>query len=290
MVETRTPLGMLADIIIHAALVVVTLCCVVPVWHVMMASLSDGRRMLEVEGALMLPAGIKPNFAGYRLVFSNMAILKGYANTLLYVAAGPMFGMALNITAGYALSRESRLRVPLTLVTLFTTMFSGGLVPSYMVIHSLGWVGTRWALMIPGCTNAFFILLMMNAFKGVPQSSVEAARIDGAGHARAMLKVMLPQCVNLTTVVILNSVVLQWNSWFPASIYVTSSRDKWPLQLWIRQMVADNETALQMSSPDYNRLLIQYAVIVAATLPILAAFPFFQKRFEKGLLLGGVKE
>mgnify|MGYP002802348192 FL=1 len=134
-----------------------------------------------------------------------------------------------------------------------------------------------------------FMIMMMNAFNSVPKEMYEAARIDGAGHLRTMWQVMLPQAMNLGFVIILNSVVGQWNSWLPASIYVTNKKDLWPLQLWIRQITADSENFLRSSNPDYNRYLIEYAVIVAATLPILLAFPFFQNKLEKGVIAGGVK-
>ena len=133
------------------------------------------------------------------------------------------------------------------------------------------------------------MIMMMNAFNSVPHEMYEAARIDGAGHFRTMWQVMLPQAMNLGFVIILNSVVMQWNSWLQASIYVTNKKDLWPLQLWIKQITADNENFLRSENPDYNRYLIQYAVIVAATLPILLLFPFFQDKLEKGVIAGGVK-
>lgn len=117
----------------------------------------------------------------------------------------------------------------------------------------------------------------------------EAARIDGAGHFRTMSQIMLPQAMNLGSVIILNSVVGQWNSWLQASIYVPNKRNLWPLQLFIREITANNENFLQTSNPDYSRYLIRYAVIVAATLPIIVLFPFFQDKLEKGVIAGGVK-
>ena len=172
----------------------------------------------------------------------------------------------------------------------FTMLFSGGLIPTYMVLKTLDMVGTRWALLIPGCTNAFFMILMLNGYRNVPEATVESARIDGAGHIRILFRIMLPQASSMLVVTILNTVILQWNSWFPASIYVTNQRELWPLQLWIKQMVAENSEILKASNPDYNRWLIQYAVIIAATLPVLVALPFFQKKLERGMLIGSVKE
>jgi putative aldouronate transport system permease protein len=289
MVDGRGLGSAIANAVLSVGLALFAFCCFIPLWHVAMASLSDGIRLLAHEGVLWLPVG-GFNPQGYRLLFRDASIMKGYANTLLYVCGACGAGLGLNILGGYVLSRKSRLRSLLTAMVTFTMLFSGGLVPNYMVVRSLGFVGTRWSLLIPGCTNAFFVVLMMNAFRGVPEATVESARIDGAGHVRVMAQIMLPQARSLMTVTILNSVIMQWNAWFNASIYVTNKRDLWPLQLWIKQIVADNASILQAANPDYNRWLIQYCVIIAATLPVLAAFPFFQEKLEKGMLIGGVKE
>jgi len=279
----------LANVIIGVLLLGVAFVSIIPMWHVLMASLSDGKRLLAHEGLLWLPEG-QANLGGYKIMFADLSILKGYLNTIIYVVGVTGFAVFFNTLGGYVLSRETRMKGILTIFVTFTMLFSGGLIPSYMVIRSLGWVGTRWALLIPGCTNAFFLVMLMNAFRNVPASTVESARIDGAGHIRVMFQIILPQAKSMLTVVVIQTVVMQWNSWFPASIYIPNKRDLWPLQLWIKQLVADNANILQAANPDYNRWLIQYVVIVAATLPILVAFPFFQKRLESGMLIGGVKE
>lgn len=289
MVETKSIGDKIVNVIIAIVILVVAFCCIIPMWHVLMASISDGKMLLAHDGVLWLPAG-EANLDGYRYAFKDSSILQGYANTLIYVVGATAIGMLINITAGYVLSRESKLRALLTFFVMFTMMFNGGLIPTYMIVKGLGMIGTRWSLLIPGCTNAFFLVMMMNAFRSVPESTVEAARIDGAGHLRTLFQVMLPQARSLTTVVILNTVIVQWNSWFNPSIYIPNKKDLWPLQLWIRQLVADNASILQAANPDYSRLLVQYAVIILATVPILIAFPFFQEKLEKGMIMGGVKE
>ena len=289
MVEKATVSGAIADVMIIAILVLVMFCSIIPLWHVLMASVSEGKRLIANDGLLLLPVG-KPTFTGYTLLFADASIVMGYFNTIIYVSAATGIGMVLCILGGYVLSRKTKLRKPLTLIVTFTLLFSGGLIPSYMVNRTLGLVGTRWSLILPGATGAYFVVMMMNAFKSVPESMVEAARIDGAGHIRTMAQIMLPQCRSISAVVMLNSLVVHWNSWLPASIYVPNKRDLWPLQLWIRQIIADNEGLMQSINPDYNRYLIQYAIIIAASLPILLAFPFFQKSLETGIIAGGVKE
>jgi len=277
-----------AHFLIIVFLIVVAFCCFIPLWHVLMASISDGRLLLANEGLLWRPVG-EATLEGYRLVFSDASILSGYMNTIIYVVGATLFGMVICTLGGYVISLETRLKKVFTLMITFTMLFNGGLIPSYMVNRQLGLVGTRWALILPGATGAYFVVMMMNAFKSVPESIVEAAYIDGAGHIRTMVQVMLPQCKSISAVVILNSIVVHWNAWLPASIYVPNKRELWPLQLWIRQLVADNETLMRNANPDYNRFLIQYALIIAATLPIILAMPFFQKYLESGVVAGGVK-
>lgn len=288
MVEHKSVADHIADVIIYVIVALVAFVSVIPMWHVLMISFSDGRAAMAYEGLMWKWIG-DFNLGGYKLIFQDSSILSGYANTLIYTVSSVALGFLIAAVTGYALSRETKLKTPVSLVLMATMLFSGGMVPTYMVIRALGWVGTRWSLIIPGCTNAMFMIMMMNAFNSVPKEMYEAARIDGAGHFRTMWQVMLPQAMNLGAVTILNSVVMQWNSWLNASIYVTNQKDLWPLQLWIRQITADSENFLRSSNPDYNRYLIEYAVIIAATLPILIAIPFFQDKLEKGVIAGGVK-
>ena len=288
MVEHKSVGDCIADVIIYLVVALIAFVSVIPMWHVLMTSLSDGKQAMAYEGLVWKWIG-NFNLGGYELIFQDSSILSGYANTLIYTVSATTLGFVIAAVTGYALSRETKLKTAVSLILMSTMLFSGGMVPTYMVLKELGWVGTRWALIIPGCTNAMFMIMMMNAFNSVPKEMYEAARIDGAGHLRTMWQVMLPQAMNLGSVIILNSVVMQWNSWLPASIYVTNKKSLWPLQLWIKQITADSENFLRSSNPDYNRYLIEYAVIVAATLPILLAFPFFQNKLEKGVIAGGVK-
>ncbi len=288
MVESKSMGDLIADILIGLVLFAVMFCCFIPLWHVLMASVSNGKLLLAHEGLLWAPIG-NLNLEGYKLLFRDSSILQGYGNTLLYVVSATALGMGLNILGGYVMYRDTRLKPYLTIFVMFTMMFSGGLIPTYTVIRSLGMIGTRWSLIIPGCTAGIFAIMMMNAFASVPESTVEAAHLDGAGHIRTMLQIMLPQTGGVTVVVLLNSLIMKWNAWFEASIYVPNSRDMWPLQLWIKQIVADNEGILLNANPNYDRYLVQYCVIIAATLPVLVAFPFFQKHLEAGVISGAVK-
>lgn len=288
MVETPTAGDRVVDVIVYTVCALVALASVIPMWHVLMSSLSDGKTLLSHEGLVLWPVG-KPTLDGFKLIFQNSGIMQGFMNSIIYTVATTACGFILAAITGYALSRKTKMKPIVTGMIMFTMLFSGGMVPTYMVIRALGWVGTRWALIIPGCTNAMYMIMMMNAFNAVPKEMYEAATIDGAGHIRTLFQVALPQAMNLGYVIILNTVVGAWNSWLPASIYVPNKKNLWPLQLWIQQITADNQNFLNTSNPDYNRYLIQFAVIVAATLPIIIAFPFFQDKLEKGVLAGGIK-
>ena len=222
---------------------------------------------------MLWPVGT-PTLDGFKLIFKNSGIVRGFLNSIFYTVATTLCGFSLATVTGYALSRQTKMKPIVTGLIMFTMLFSGGMVPTYMVIKALG---------------AMYMIMMMNAFNSVPKEMYEAATIDGAGHARTLFQVALPQAMNLGYVIILNTVVAAWNSWLPASIYVPNNRNLWPLQLWIKQITAENQNFLNTSNPDYSRYLIQFAVIVAATLPIVIAFPFFQDKLEKGALAGGIK-
>ena len=289
MVEKNSVLGWIADIIIYALLIVMMFICVIPLWYSLVASFSDGFTLYTSEGMIWLPVG-KLSLEGYKHIFESNNVLVGYGNTILYVVSATLLGFVLNVLAGYVLSRSTRYRGIMILFVMFTMMFGGGLIPTYIVLRSLGFVNSPLAVIIPTCTNAYFMILMMNAYLGVPQSTVEAAQLDGAGHFRLMFQICLPQCMSIATVVLLYSVVFQWNSWFQAYVYLSSAKEWWPLQLVVNNMISENTTFTQSANIDYSRYLIQYGLVVVATIPILCAFPFVQKYIEKGAVLGGVKE
>lgn len=217
-------------------------------------------------------------------------MITGYLNTIIHVAGTVSLGFLLNVFGGYALSRNTRLKPYLMGYLVLPMLFSGGMISTYMIIKSIGLVGTRFSIILLEATMGIFIILGMNAFRSVPESTVEAARMDGAGHLTVMLRVMFPQCRGMFMVTILMTFVASWNSWLTASIYVSGNRDMWPLQLWINQIISENADIIKGANPNYNRYLIQFAVVAVATFPMLVAIPFLQKYIEAGVLAGAVKE
>lgn len=288
MVEHPSTIERIVDVLVILLVLLVAAACLLPLWHVLMSSLSDGRDLLGHEGLVVWPIG-NPTLDGYRKIFQDASLFKGLANTLIYTTSATVLCYFLTITAGYALSKPIKLKKPLTLLFTMTLLFSGGVVPTYIVLRNLGMIGTMWSLIIPGCTNSMFAIMMMNAFMGVPKAYEESALLDGANQIQILFRVMLPQVSNMGMVVIINSVVSQWNAWFNASIYVTNQRNLWPLQLWVREMTSNNEAFQISANPDYSRYLIQFALIIFATIPIVVLLPIFQDKLEKGALVGGIK-
>lgn len=269
--------------------------CIAPIWHVTMASISDPRELMAATGLLFKPLG-KATMKGYELVLSNPNIIKGYINTLIYVASTTILGTILTLIAGFAISRENmKLKKPITLIILFTMMFGGGLIPSYMVNKALGLINTPFAIILPGLINAFFIIMMKSAFEQLPASFEESAKIDGAGPVTILVKILVPMIKATIAVIVMFNVVMQWNSWFQASIYLAQRRDLWPLQLFMREILVQNDTAKILSGTDalhkadYTVNLVKYCTVVVGTFPILCIYPFVQKYFVKGVTLGGVK-
>ena len=283
-----------ADVIIGIILLACMALAIIPMWHTLMASLSDGNLLLAHNGVLWkwVTADGKPNWDGYikTLSYDDMAIIKSYAYTILYVVGNVLVGLVLNVIAAYVIYRKPKASGIMMLFIIISLMFNGGTVPTYMVIRNLGMTGTVWSMILPDCTNAMFIILTLNAFKQVPKSTIEAAELDGAGHFTIMFRILLPQAMGLVTVTMINTAIISWNAWFNAMLYVPRDKNWWPLQLWIKQIVADNATLTTATSPDWNRYLVSYCVIIIATLPVLIAMPFAQKQLQKGSLMGAVKE
>jgi len=295
MVEKTTVSRVIFNIFNYGFLIALCARCIAPLWHVLMASISDPRALMGSSGLLWTPEG-SPTLRGYQLVFDNSQILMGYANTLLYVVSTTLIGTFLTLMSGYVLSRPNmKLKLPLTIFVMFTMMFSGGLIPSYMINRALGLIGSRLAVIIPGVINAFFIIIMKNAFEQLPQSYEESAKLDGAGPLAILFRILMPLIMSTVAVVAMFTVVMQWNSWFQASIYLPKRRDLWPLQLIMREILVQNDTAKIMTSGDAIKKadmvgnLVKYCVTIVGTLPILCAYPFAQKYFVKGVTLGGVK-
>lgn len=266
-----------------------------PVYYVVVASLSDATAMTRTNAALWLP--LPPvSLTAYELVFRNSLVLTGYRNTFIILFVGLAVNMTLTVVGAYCLSlKNAMLMKPLSMLILFTMYFNGGMIPNYILVKELGMIDSFWALILPGAISTYNLLIMRSAFAGVPDSLHEAAYLDGASHPRIMLSVYLPLSGATLAVMVLYYAVGHWNSWFNASLYIRTP-EKYPLQLVLRQILILNEnTNLNATMTDNGDQAlyanqIKYALIVVSTLPILILYPFLQKFFDKGVMIGALKE
>lgn len=297
MIERHSKSRILFQICNYSFMIFFAAACFLPLWHVLMASVSDPRLLMGSSGLLLKPLG-EITMKGYGLVMRNKDILTGYINTLLYVVAVAAAGSFLTAIAGYLVSRKNfGLAKPLTVFIMFTMMFNGGLIPTYMVVRNLGLLNTRGSIILPGLMNAYFIIMMKSAFEQLSGSYEESAKLDGAGPLVILFKILLPLVKPTIVVIIMFTVITQWNSWYSASIYLPRRRDLWPLQLFMREMLIQNDTSkIVTSAEEANAMvkmtgnLVKYCVTIVGTLPILCAYPFAQRYFVTGVTLGGVKE
>lgn len=297
MVEKRSVSRIIFNIFNYGLMIAFGIICILPIWHVVMASISEPRLLMSSSGLLFKPLG-KMTLDGYKMVIENKTIFMGYLNTIIYVVSTAVLGAFLTAIAGYLISRKNfKFAKPLTAFIMFTMIFSGGLIPSYMVIRGLGMINTRWSIIFPGLINAYYIIIMKSALEQLPESYEESAKLDGAGPATILFRILLPLVKPTMVVVIMFTVIMQWNSWYLASIYLPRAREYWPLQLIMRSLLIQNDTSkIITTSSDANQIvnmtgnLVKYCVTVVGTAPILVAYPFAQKYFVTGITLGGVKE
>lgn len=265
-----------------------------PLVFVAVASISDPAAVVNGE-VWLIPKDI--TFAGYEKVFSNKEILRGYMNTIIYTVVGTIVNIIMTILAAYPLSRKDlRGRNLITAMFVFTMFFSGGLIPTYLIVKQLGMVNTMWALIIPNAVAIWNIIIMRTFFQqSIPIEVQESAQIDGCNNIKILLKIVLPLSLPVLAVMTLFYSVTHWNSFFNALIYLTE-REKYPLQLILREiliqsnmqdMIQTSEESLAKSVMEAES--IKYAVVIIANLPVLMLYPFLQRYFVKGMVIGAIK-
>ncbi len=276
-------------------MIALALACLIPLWHVMMASVSDPAMVDSAKGFVIRPLG-EISLKAYKLIFQYRGIWIGYRNTVFYVIAQCVISASLTTVAGYALSRRRfRYRNVVMGFLAFTMLFNGGLIPTYMVVRKLGLLDTYAALLIPGALQVFFIIIMRTAIAGIPSGLEDSARIDGAGDVVILIKIVLPLAKATIAVIILFVAVAKWNEWFPALLYLPTAKDKYPLQMYLREILLKSQNVTNTNAADLMddsamyKTLAKYASIVVATLPILCVYPFVQKYFVTGVMIGSIK-
>lgn len=279
---------------VYCLLIIVMLLVLYPLYFVLIASFSSPQ--LVLSGDIWLwPKGI--SWRGYEKLFQNREIMQGYGNTILYTVSGTAINLALTVAAAFPLSRRNFMgRHWISGFMVFTMFFSGGLIPTYLLIKQLGLLNTYWVMVLPGAVSVWNIMLMRTFFQsGLPFELQEAAAIDGCSNLRILWRIVLPLSAPILAVMVLFYSVGHWNAYFNALIYL-SDRDKYPLQLILREILIQGETKDMVDVSEgslSNSMLdvesIKYAIVIVANLPILILYPFLQKYFNKGVMVGALK-
>ncbi|MDR2419283.1 MAG: carbohydrate ABC transporter permease [Treponema sp.] len=279
--------------ILAAFVVLITL---YPMYYVLILSLSDPRYAITLQ-VYAFPKGF--NLDAYKVLTLDPKIWRSFANTVLYAVSGMLLMLITSILGAFPLTYKSLIgRKYVNTYLLITMFFSGGLIPSFLLILRLGIYDTPLALIIPGCFSVWNIILVKSYFSTVPETLREAAKIDGANVYQILLKVYLPLSTPILAVIAVYTVVGIWNSWFSALVYLPHV-DWQPLQLYLRRMliqaqspteVMNAEAARELAARQLSYAQLKYAMIIFSSLPVLFTYPFFQKYFMKGIMLGSLKE
>lgn len=283
------------DLLCNLILVVFVVIVFYPMYFIVVASVTDPT-YVNNGSVLWYPKGF--TMLGYKKVFADMRIWTGYANTLLYTVCGTILGTASVVMAGYSLSRKD---LPgkgvLMKLIVFTMYFGGGMIPYYIVVKSLGLINSRLAMIILGSISAYNIIIVRSFMEStIPEELLDAARIDGCGNGIFFFRIVVPLSKAVIAVITLYIAVTHWNSYFTGMMFLTD-QSKYPLQLYLREILLmtsaarasvemDPEAALKMEKMVQ---VIKYGVIVVSTVPIICVYPFIQKYFVKGVMIGSVK-
>lgn len=283
--------------IIYTVLIIISLLVLVPILNLLAMSLSDPLKVHELKGLDILPKGF--SLINYQVLFSNPLIVKSIFNSLLITICGTALNLFLTAMAAYVLARTNFAGKKLVMLFLIVVMvFEPGLIPEYLLVKDLGLLDSYLSLILYKAINVFYLFIMMRFFEDVPDSILEAARIDGAGHFKIFTKIMLPLSKPALATMGLFYGVYHWNEYFRATIYLTTP-DKWPLQVVLRQFVVerDNTSLLgaqnvlsyeQIAALDFGSL--QAGTIIISIVPLLIFYPLILKYYAKGALEGGVKD
>jgi|LSQX01.1.fsa_nt_gb putative aldouronate transport system permease protein len=280
------------DFLNHTFMIMLIVITIYPFLYIIFASFSEPAQLYGFRGLLYKPLGF--DLVGYRLVLANRGIKLGYLNTLFYVIVGTAINMFLTILAAYALSQKKFLLKKFFMIMItFTMFFSGGLIPLYMLVRQIGLYDSRLAVILPTALSVYNMIIMRTSFSRLPDSIEESAKIDGANDLVVLVRIVLPLSSAVVSVMVLFYAVAHWNAWFHALIFLRD-REKYPLQLFLREILIAHDTDQISGDTDtYGTAIaqiIKYSCIVVAALPVMCLYPFLQKYFVKGVMIGSLKE
>ncbi|MFF2482801.1 carbohydrate ABC transporter permease [Paenibacillus sp. NPDC058071] len=282
----------LFDLFVYGILLFLVIVTLYPLLYVLFASFSDSGQLIGHKGILWKPLGF--SLEAYKSVINNPGIGIGYRNTLFILFFGVIVNLFMTALGAYVLSRKNVLwNNAFMMIIVFTMFFSGGLIPLYLVVKGVGLLDSLWSTVLPFAISTFNLIIMRTSFMGIPDSLEESAKIDGANHFTILFKIIIPLSMPVIAVMILYYAVDKWNGWFYASVFI-KSRELFPLQLVLREILIANATdsmSAGASAGDRHQIgeTIKYATIMVATVPILCVYPFVQRFFVKGVMVGSLK-
>lgn len=263
-----------------------------PMYYVICASFSNNVELLAHPGVLWYPRGF--TWGAYRLAFRHPLLLSGYRNILIIMVVALPINIVMTLFCGFFMaSKHVFFKKPIMLIILFTMFFSGGMIPTYLNIRSLGLYDSLWSLILPGALSIYNAIICMTAIQSLPDSLIESAHIDGANDILVLFRIVTPLIMPTIAVLLLYYGIGHWNSWFPASLYITDNY-KLPIQNVLRAVLIANSNILNSAAAETDKMdqfaeTIKYAAIVITTVPVLFVYPFLQKYFVKGVMIGAVK-
>ena len=286
------------DVLNHVLLALIGLVCLYPLAHVLSISLSSERAI--VQGITWFPRDV--DLISYKFMLTHPRILGGYANTILYTGAGTFISVAMTAITAYPLSKRRLFaRTPITFMMVFTLYFTGGLIPTYLLIRGLGLLNTMWALVLPPAIAVWNLIILRTFFQNLPEEMEEAAVIDGAGVLRTLRTVILPLSKAALATIGLFYAIGLWNQYFPPLVYLRDI-DKMPLQIIVRDMVFGDimrQRSIANNNPFADELLdmsimlqlekLKWTALFVSIVPMLLVYPFIQRYFAKGVIIGALK-
>ena len=288
----RSRTDALFDTGVYAIMIAFSAIFLYPVLYAISCSFSGAEALLHQE-VWLWPVDV--TLKSYQMVFEHKYVLSSYGNTILYTVLGTTYSVLLTILGAYPLSRSYLpFRDFFMLIIAFTMLFGGGLIPTFLVVRDLKLVNTLWALVLPCAVTPFNLILLRTNMQGIPDAIEESAKIDGANDWIILVRIILPMCMAAVMTVFLLYFVGKWNDWFSALIYL-NDREKYPLQLILRDILASNDDKtfnqqmLREAKNSVSSLGFKCAIMVIATAPLLVVYPFIQRYFVKGVMVGAVK-
>lgn len=291
-VSKRYRRNSVSDVLIYLVMIFVIIITLYPFVYVLSMSISDPKNVLA-DTIWLFPQGF--SLESYKKVFENEDIWTAYSNTIFYTVVGTSLNILFTMLAAYPLSRKTFFARNWIMVMIVVTMFfGGGLIPSFLLIKELGLYNTRWAVLLPGLTSAFYIIITRTFFQSIPDSLTESAKIDGANDIGILMRIIIPLSKPILAVLSLFYAVGHWNSYVPAMIYLPDSKLQ-PMSLYLMEiLVQNNDSMMEGMTEQIDRALyaaqLKYAVIIVTILPILLIYPFLQRFFVKGVMIGSLKE